>query len=112
MKIPSFPPLCHNATDFFHGFLRPDIRCPYQENNALYKFKRMVQHEAFNSALYFPPQCERARNVQPISISLLLGSNPKYRDEPIIFWVFRSMTTEAPPDSSDSRKNSLKTPSL
>jgi len=47
MKIPSFPPLCHNPTDLFHGFLRSDIRCTYQENNALYKFKPMVQHEAF-----------------------------------------------------------------
>src|SRR6266540_2827231 len=46
-KIYSLQPLYHNATDFFHGLLRPDIRWSYHKNDALYKFECMVQHEAF-----------------------------------------------------------------
>jgi len=42
-----FPPLYQDTTDFFYRSLRPEIRWPYQENNALYEFERMVQHKAF-----------------------------------------------------------------
>ena len=45
MKI-FFPPLYQNATDFSTAFCDRTF-VGYQENNALYKLKRMVQHEAF-----------------------------------------------------------------
>ena len=53
VKVCFFPPLCHDATDFFQGFLRTHIRWPDQANNAVYKFERMVQHEAFQFPVVF-----------------------------------------------------------
>lgn len=49
----------------------------------------------FISRLYTPPQCDRAKKVQPISISLFAGSYAWKRDEPMTWPDWESMAIKA-----------------
>ncbi len=63
----------------------------------------------FISRLYFPPQCDRAKKVHPISTSLACALYPWNRDDPMILPSLQSIAVNAPREASDSLKNSLNT---
>jgi hypothetical protein len=89
-------------------------RCERWFRGSIMKTTRPTKRNAWSSmsrfiaALYRPPQCERARKVQPISTSSRSASYPWKREVPMTRRDRASCASSAPPEASAWSKKARK----
>lgn len=64
------PRSCTNTAYFFHGFLRAQVPRAHKKYNVVDEPEGVAQHELLHFPVIYAAHRERAKKVQPISISL------------------------------------------